>query len=78
MSGDQDPAIAQISISAGQCCLAEKQKTWDRGDCSVGTLRGPASWGAASDFEDLIRDHNRGVNELHFHIRLCCVIRILI
>ena len=55
-----------------------KTENMGPGETGVGTLRGPASWGAASDFEDLIRDHNRGVNELHFHIRLCCVIRILI
>ncbi len=55
-----------------------KTENMGPGQTIVGTLRGPASWGAASDFEDLIRDHNRGVNELHFHIRLCCVIRILI
>ena len=54
-------------------CLAEKQKTWE-----TSVWEPSASWGAASDFENLIRDHNRGVNELHFHIRLCCVIRILI
>ena len=75
---DRRPGSGHSSDFHFRRTMLSRGKTENMGDFSVGTLRGPASWGAASDFEDLIRDHNRGVNELHFHIRLCCVIRILI